>query len=73
MRHEKIVTMANQIAAFFATQPGADAARGVAQHLNEFWEPRMRRVYLDLVKAGGAGLSPLALAAAPFVREPAAA
>lgn len=38
---EKLIRMANQIAAFFASQPG-DGAEGVAQHLRDFWDPSMR-------------------------------
>ncbi|RDE08355.1 formate dehydrogenase subunit delta [Pelagibacterium lacus] len=67
---QKLVRMANQIAAFFATQGGADGAAAVAEHINRFWEPRMRRQLLALVAAGGTGLSPLALAAAPAIRLP---
>ncbi len=72
MSPEKLVLMANQIATFFVTQPGSDQAEHVADHINDFWEPRMRRAYLDHVAAGGDGLSPLALQAAAHVREPAA-
>ena len=40
----KLVTMANQIAAFFATDPDrATAVAGTANHLKKFWEPRMRK------------------------------
>ncbi|HBT01787.1 MAG TPA: formate dehydrogenase, partial [Citreicella sp.] len=55
MSPEKMVMMANQIATFFATQPGTDGAERVADHLNDFWEPRMRAQLLDHAGAGGAG------------------
>ena len=58
---EHLVTMANEIAAFF--QGAADegeAARSVANHLRRFWDPRMRRQIIDHRNRGGAGLSPLA-------------
>jgi len=71
MSHEKLVRMANQIAAFFETQPGDTAAQGVAAHINDFWEPRMRREFLGIVEAAGAGLKPLVLQAAPMIRRPA--
>jgi formate dehydrogenase subunit delta len=48
---EKLVYMANQIASFFASQP-ADAATGVAKHINDFWEPRMRRQFFEIAEAG---------------------
>ncbi|ROT97779.1 formate dehydrogenase subunit delta [Histidinibacterium lentulum] len=71
MSPEKMVTMANQIATFFASQPEADRAARVAAHVNDFWEPRMRRQLLDHIAAGGAGLNPLVIEAAAQIREPA--
>ena len=73
MQPDRLIRMANQIATFFATQPGNAGAEGVAAHLNAYWDPRMRRAFLDHVAAGGAGLDPLVLAAAPLVRRPAEA
>ena len=53
MDTKKLVTMANQIAAFFAAEPDRQAAvEGVASHLKRFWEPRMRREILGLVERG---------------------
>lgn len=57
MSPEKMVTMANQIASFFNTQPG-DAPEKIALHLSDFWEPRMRRQLLDYIASGGEGLNP---------------
>ena len=71
MSPEKMVMMANQIAAFFATQPGEGQAQGVAEHINDFWEPRMRQQLARHVAAGGAGLAPLVLEAMDGVRVPA--
>ncbi|WP_136637145.1 formate dehydrogenase subunit delta [Pseudooceanicola onchidii] len=71
MSPEKMTTMANQIATFFASQPGTDQAERVAAHINDFWDPRMRRQLLDHLEAGGAGLSDLAIAAHPHIRVPA--
>jgi formate dehydrogenase subunit delta len=70
MSPDKMVHMANQIALFFESRPEAEAAAGVAAHINDFWEPRMRRQLLDYVAAGGDGLRPLVLAAAAQIREP---
>ena len=64
----KLVAMANQIAAFFATQPGDARAAEVAGHLKAFWEPRMLRALQAHAEAGGTGLSPLALEAAALLR-----
>ena len=61
MSPEKMVRMANQIATFFESQPGKDGAERVAQHLTEFWEPRMLDQLAAHVGAGGDGLRPMAL------------
>ncbi len=53
MDGQKLVRMANQIAAFFAAEPDRKAAvDGVAGHLKRFWEPRMRREILAMVDRG---------------------
>jgi formate dehydrogenase subunit delta len=68
---DKLAYMANQIAVFFGGAMPHDAAvAGTADHLNKFWEPRMRRQFFEIVDAGGTGLSPLAIAAAAQVRKP---
>lgn len=60
MPPDKLVHMANQIAAYFVTQPGDGAAAAIADHLRKFWEPRMRKTIIAYLKAGGAGLEPAA-------------
>lgn len=67
MTEDKLIRMANQIAAFFATQPGT-AAEGVAAHINDNWSPPMRAALLAHVAAGGAGLAPAVIEAAPRLR-----
>lgn len=69
--NDKIVHMANQIAQFFETMPAEGAAEGVAKHINDFWEPRMRRQFFSIVDAGGDGLRPIVLEAASRVKRPA--
>lgn len=66
----RIPMMASQIATFFASQPEAEQVAGVAKHINMFWEPRMRNQLFDLIEAGGEGLHPLVLQAAPLIRRP---
>jgi formate dehydrogenase subunit delta len=68
---DKLVRMANQIAAFFGTQPGAAQAADVAAHLKAFWEPRMLQALYAHVDAGGEGLDPLVLQAVGRLRQPA--
>jgi len=63
MQPDKLVMMANQIAAFFASQGKERAVPQIADHIEKFWDPRMRREIAAHVAKGGAGLSPLALAA----------
>jgi formate dehydrogenase subunit delta len=70
MTPEKMVMMANQIAIFFTSQPGDDQAQNVANHINDFWEPRMRNQLIDHMAVGGEGLKPLVLAAAPWIKAP---
>lgn len=64
MQIEDLVRMANQIAAFFAPYSPEEALAGTKKHIQDFWDPRMRRQLADHVRTGGAGLSPLALQAA---------
>jgi formate dehydrogenase subunit delta len=63
MTPEKMVHMANQIALFFAGYPQDEAVAGVADHIQKFWEPRMRAQLTAYLAAGGANLHPLVIAA----------
>ena len=64
MDAQRLVAMANDIAAFFDAEPDkAVAAEGVRFHLVRFWDPRMRREIIFHARDGGAGLVPTALAA----------
>ena len=56
---DKLVYMANQIGKFFASQGEAQATAGIANHLEKFWDPRMRLAIFAHLEAGGAGLEPL--------------
>lgn len=62
MDAERLVTMANQIAQFFATQ-GAGAEAAVADHIAKNWDPRMRAAIRAHLTAGGEGLDGVARAA----------
>jgi formate dehydrogenase subunit delta len=63
MESENMVHMANQIAIFFASYPKEEAVAGVADHLQKFWEPRMRKQITEYVAHGGGGLHDLAVEA----------
>lgn len=41
--NDKLVRMANQIAAFFRPYPEEEAVAGVHKHLHAFWSPKMIR------------------------------
>ncbi|HUA21660.1 MAG TPA: formate dehydrogenase subunit delta [Bryobacteraceae bacterium] len=58
-----MVHRANQIALFFASYPHDEAVAGVTDHLNKFWERRMRQQIVAYVAKGGSGLHQLALEA----------
>lgn len=48
-----LVRMANRIGDFFEAMPERDEAlEGIAQHIQKFWEPRMRRQLLAAMEAG---------------------
>ena len=61
MKIDRLVTMANQIGAFFNAEPDKnEAAKSVANHLKRYWDPRMRReIVAHYREAGGAGLDPV--------------
>ena len=50
MSPDKLARMANQIAAFFRTRPHEEAVAGIAGHLSDFWEPRMRAQFFTLLE-----------------------
>ena len=56
MSPDKLVRMANQIAAFFRSQGEASAPAMVADHLRKFWDPRMRAAIVAHLESGGEGL-----------------
>lgn len=70
MQPDKLIRMANQIAAFMASKPEDEGAAGLAGHLNDYWAPPMRAALLALIAAGTGGLHPLVLKAAPLIRRP---
>jgi formate dehydrogenase subunit delta len=71
--HAKLIYMANQIAKFMESKPHAEGLELLAAHINDFWEPRMRRHLFEVLDAGGAGLRPLVIEATLKIRRPALA
>ena len=63
MDRQRLVEMANDIANYFASEPDREAGiAGIADHLQKFWDPRMRRQLMAHLQAGGEGLGDLARA-----------
>jgi formate dehydrogenase subunit delta len=56
MSPDKLVYMANQIGTFFRSQGAGKAPEAIAEHIQKFWEPRMRSAIFAHLDAGGAGL-----------------
>jgi formate dehydrogenase subunit delta len=67
---EKLMLMANQIATFFHSKPREEGIAGVADHINKFWEPRMRKQFFEMIDAGKPGFDEFVLEAAPKIRRP---
>ncbi|QXQ07162.1 formate dehydrogenase subunit delta [Sphingosinicellaceae bacterium] len=57
---DRLVRMANQIAAEFDHQQPGNAPAATYDHLWHFWDPRMKAQILDHAAGGGDGLSPAA-------------
>lgn len=60
---ERLVHMANQIAANLATDD--DPVAATANHIQLYWDPRMKK----LIRENGEGLSPVAAAAIGRIAE----
>ena len=59
-----MVHKANSIASFFAAYSREEGVAGVANHIELYWEPRMRRQLLAFVQeTGGRGLDSLVIEA----------
>ena len=71
MNIHSLVTMANDIGAFFDSELGAkDAPQGIATHISRYWDPRMRTQIIRHAENGGEGLTPSALAAVRTLPPP---
>jgi formate dehydrogenase subunit delta len=73
MQSQDMVRMANQMADFFKSYGEKEAVEGIAEHINKFWDPRMRRDFFVMLDSGGAGLSDLVKKAAAKIKRPKAA
>ena len=70
MKVEKLVRMANQIAANFEYGPDKNkAAEGVADHLSRFWTPSMLTQIVEYHRDGGTELTEVAALAVAKLSE----
>ena len=58
---DQLVKMSNQIADNFSFHE--DAVDRLADHLQRFWAPSMRKKLIEFLEAGGEGLKPDVIAA----------
>lgn len=69
-QRETLARMANQIADFFKSYPDEQAVPAVADHINQFWSPRMREDFIAAFDAQSQSIQPLVRAALPAIRRP---
>ena len=54
MDNSNLIKMANNIGAFFKSEPDREVGiQGVEQHIRNSWEPRMRKQIIEYVQQGG--------------------
>lgn len=58
---DQLIRLANRIGDFFEAMPDrAEGIEGVADHIQKFWEPRMRTAMLDFLEESPDGKTPTA-------------
>ena len=70
METKDMIRMANQIAGFFNGSGPEVAVKDAAEHINKFWEPRMRSALFAYLDKGGEGLDPTIVKAAALIKRP---
>ena len=58
MSPDRLVYMANQIGKFFEYQRPEEVVPGITDHIQQFWDPRMREAIFAYMDAGGEGIDP---------------
>lgn len=66
---DRLVYMANQIAAAFRHQAPDKAIAATYDHIWHFWDPRMRQRLLEHLDRGGGGLDEIARGAVARLRS----
>jgi len=70
--YTKLIRMANQIGTFMLSKPHQEGVDGTAEHINKFWEPRMRKQLFEVIDTGREGLLPIVIEASGKIRRPSA-
>lgn len=70
--YSKLIRMANQIGTFMLSKPHQEGVDGTAEHINKFWEPRMRKQLFEVLDTGREGLLPIVIEASAKIRRPSA-
>jgi len=60
---KKLVYMANQIGDFFQSYPHDQAVKGIKEHIEKFWDPRMLNQIYAIIEKPDHGVKPNALEA----------
>ena len=66
-----VIRLANEIAVQFEHKPHDAAVAAVAQHINSFWDPRMRRNLVELADSHRGDLEEIVFDVIPKLRQPA--
>lgn len=66
---EKLVYMANQIGSFFQSYPHDQAVKGIKEHIEKFWDPRMLNQIYAIIEQPDHGLKPNALEALQILAQ----
>ena len=65
---DKLIHNINQPAQYWAAYPHDEAVRGLADHFNKFWEPRIRAKLHEAIRARDSRLHKLVFDAAPTMK-----
>jgi formate dehydrogenase subunit delta len=66
---DRLIYMGNQIGWFFKSQPQEKVVPGILDHIQHFWDPRMRSEIFRHLDNGGAGLEPPVLEALTILKQ----
>lgn len=68
--HDNLIRMANRIGQFFEAYPDEpEALEGIANHIQQFWEPRMRNQLRDFMERYPDGQNPDSVSLLPIVAK----